>query len=401
MKITSVDVFVLNFGTRDWRPIVCRVNTDEGISGFGEASVGFDAGAPAAFEMIRDISYYIIGMDAMAHEAVWDKLYKSTFWAQGGGTIIFAAMSAIDTALWDIKAKALGVPLYKLLGGKCFSDGGKAAPFNKDGLRCYASQLQFGWGAGMGKADTDEKLIAACRKALEEGYDAIKINFITYDDHGGRTGFIRGPIPKETSKMIERRVSKVRDAIGEDVDLIVENHARTDATSTEEMAKIIEPYGIMFMEEVATPLYPDTMALIRSRINIPLAGGERVYSRWGFEPLFDKNAIQIAQPDIGTCGGISEAKKICDAAHTHDVGVQIHVCGSPISIAASLHMEASIPNFVIHEHHVINRWQANIDMGIVDYAPINGRIQIPEVPGIGQELSEKAMREALFSCTFK
>lgn len=190
MKIVSVDVFLLNCGTTAWRPIVCRVNTDEGISGWGEASVGFDSGAPAAYAMIKDIAPMIIGMDAMAHEAVWDKLFKNTFWAQAGGTIIFSAISAIDTALWDIKGKALGVPLYKLLGGK-----------TSESLRCYASQLQFGWGNNMGRAVTDEELVAACEKAVDEGFDAVKINFITFDDEGGRVGFLRGPIPIKYRKM--------------------------------------------------------------------------------------------------------------------------------------------------------------------------------------------------------
>ncbi len=388
MKIVSVDVFLLDCGTTDWRPIVCRVNTDEGISGYGEASVGFDSGAPAAYAMIRDIAPLVIGMDPMAHEAVWDKLFRQTFWAQAGGVIVFSAISAIDMALWDIKGKALGVPLYQLLGGK-----------TSDTLRCYASQLQFGWGHNMGKAVTDEELTEACVKATEEGFDAVKINFITFDEMGGRVGFLRGPIPSGYRRMIERRAGAVRKAVGDDVDIIVENHARTDAVSAVEMSRILEQYRIMFIEEAATPLYPETMRVIRQNTTIPLAGGERIFGRWGFMKFFQEDTVQIAQPDIGTCGGITEAKKICDMAHAYDVGVQIHVCGSPVSIAASLHMEASIPNFVIHEHHIINRSSMNIDLGIYDYAPVNGKISIPELPGIGQELSEKAMKEALASCT--
>lgn len=387
MEIISVEVFLLNCGTADWRPIVCRVNTDEGISGYGEASVGFDTGAPAAYAMIRDIAPLVIGMDAMAHEAVWDKLFRTTFWAQGGGTVVFSAISAIDTALWDIKGKALGVPLYKLLGGK-----------TSQSLRCYASQLQFGWGNNMGRAVTDRELTEACRKAVEEGFDAVKINFITFDDEGNRVGFLRGPIPAEYRRMIRRRAEAVREAIGPDVDLIVENHARTDAVSAAEMCHLLEPCGIMFIEEALTPLTPDVASVLRQRTNIPLAGGERIYSRWGFQNFLSKDLLQIAQPDVGTCGGVSEAKKICDMAHVHDTGIQIHVCGSPISIAASLHLEASIPNFVIHEHHVINRSKMNIDLGLYDYAPEKGRAAIPELPGIGQELSEKAIREALASC---
>lgn len=388
MKITSVDVFLLNCGTDSWRPIVCRVNTDEGISGYGEASVGFDTGAPAAYAMIADVAPLVIGMDAMAHEAVWDKLYRTTFWAQAGGTILFSAISAIDTALWDIKGKALGVPLYKLLGGK-----------TNESLRCYASQLQFGWGSNMGKAVTDEELVEACQKAVSEGFDAVKINFITFNDEGGRVGFLRGPLSSKVRKMIERRVSAVREAVGPDVDIIVENHARTDACVRR--GNVPDPGALshhVHRRGSHAAVSPPTMKVIRQGTTIPLAGGERIFSRWSFLNFFEEDTIQIAQPDIGTCGGVSEAKKICDMAHAFDTGVQIHVCGSPISIAASLHLEASIPNFVIHEHHVINRAKMNIDLGVYDYAPVNGKIAPPELPGLGQELSEKAIREASAHC---
>ncbi len=384
MVITSVDVYLLDCGTTSWRPIVCRVNTDEGISGFGEASIGFDSGAPAAYAMIKDIAPLIIGMDPMAHEVVFDKLFCQTFWGQTAGVVVMGAISAIDTALWDIKGKALGVPLYQILGGKF-----------REGLRCYASQLQFGWGYGMGRAAKTEELVEASVKAVEEGFDAIKINFITFTPDGGRVGFLRGPIPYDIQKLIVERLEAVRKAVGERVDIIVENHARTDAVSAVEMCRLIEPYRIMYIEEVATPLCLQTFKTIRQKTNIPLAGGERIFSRQNYINYFKEDAIQIVQPDIGTCGGISEAKKISDMAHGFDTGVQIHVCGSPISIAASLHLEASIPNFVIHEHHVINRSKMNIDLGTHDYQPVDGYCAVPELPGLGQELSEQAMAGAL------
>ena len=170
MKITSVDVFLLDGGSPGWRPIVCRVNTDAGIYGYGEASVGFDTGASASYAMIKEVAPLIMGMDPFATEAIWNQMYTQTFWAQGGGTIMFSAISALDTACWDIKAKALGVPLYKLLGGKC-----------RQRLRAYASQLQFGLGEeGMvfDKGYKIEDLVASAQKAVAEGFDAIKINFI-------------------------------------------------------------------------------------------------------------------------------------------------------------------------------------------------------------------------------
>ena len=240
MKIVSADVFLLDGGSPGWRPIVCRVNTDEGVSGYGEASVGFDTGAPASYSMIKEVAPLVIGMDPMATEKVWNQMYTQTFWAQGGGTIMFSAISAIDMACWDIKAKALNLPLYRLLGGKC-----------REKLRSYASQLQFGWGKGMvfDRGYKIEDLAEHSLKAVGEGFDAIKINFITYDEKGNRLGFLKGPIMPGTRALIEERVKAVRKAVGEHVDIIVENHARTDAVSAVEMSEIIKPYGIMFMEE--------------------------------------------------------------------------------------------------------------------------------------------------------
>jgi L-alanine-DL-glutamate epimerase-like enolase superfamily enzyme len=136
MKITSVDVIALEKdpGCLN-RSVLCRVNTDEGISGLGEAAVAIGTGAPAAYEQMKDLAPMIIGMDPLCHEVIWEKMFRNSFWAQGNGAIVMAAISAIDIAVWDIKAKAANLPLYKLLGGK-----------HRDKLRCYASQLQFGWG---------------------------------------------------------------------------------------------------------------------------------------------------------------------------------------------------------------------------------------------------------------
>ena len=320
-------------------------------------------------------------------------MYTQTFWAQGGGTVMFSAISAIDMACWDIKAKALNVPLYKLLGGKC-----------RDKLRAYASQLQFGWGNGMvfDRGYKTEDLVEHSLKAVEEGFDAIKINFITYDGDGGRLGFLKGPIHPKVRTLIEERVKAVREAVGDNVDIIVENHARTDAVSAVEMSELIKPYHIMFMEETCTPMNLQVLETVRKLSPIPQAGGERVYGKYHYANLIKNDIFQIYQPDLGTCGGITEAMKIASMAAAVDGGIQIHVCGSPIAIAASLHVEASLPNFVIHEHHVTNRNEKNKRLGIYDYQPDEkGFCHIPELPGIGQELSPWAIEHALAKDTIK
>ena len=163
MKITKVDVMQVKTPNPSWRPILCRVYTDEGIYGDGEAALAYGIAAPAAFGMIRDLAALIIGMDPLDNEVVWDTLYKNTFWGQNGGPVVFAGISAIDFALWDIRGKFFNVPVYKLLGGK-----------KQDNLRCYASQLQFGWSDHWEEAKDTEEYAANARKAVEEGYDATK-----------------------------------------------------------------------------------------------------------------------------------------------------------------------------------------------------------------------------------
>ena len=390
MKITKVDVFQLATDVRPgWRPVVCRVYTDEGIFGDGEAAMAYDMGAPAAFGMVKDYASMIIGMDPLDHEVIWDILYRSTFWGQNGGPVIFSAISAIDIALWDIKGKYFNVPLYKLLGGK-----------KRDNIRCYASQLQFGWGGARIPARTPEDYATNARMAVAEGYDCIKADFFTFDEENGSYGDNDrlGLIGKKNLHMFERRLAAVREAIGPDVDIIIENHSNTDAQSAIQIANMAEKYDIFAFEEPTTP-YPKITEYVSQHINMPIASGERIYTRWQYAEYFERNALQMIQPDIGNCGGVTECKKICDMAYAYDVGVQCHVCASPLSTAVSLHMEAVIPNFVIHEHHAYNRHQYNKDYCIYDYQPENGKYKIPDRPGIGNEFAPKALEKAVAHVT--
>lgn len=387
MKIISVDIFMLDGGRPTWRPVICRVNTDEGICGYGEASLAFDHGALGAVGMLQEIAPLVIGENPLEHENLWNRMFTRSFWGQGGGMAVFSAISALDTALWDIKGKVYQEPLYRLLGGKV-----------NHGLRTYASQLQFGWGTeGMvfDRGYRIEDFVQHAQMAVAEGYDAIKINFITYDAKGDRLGFLRGPIPRKTKALIEARIAAVRVAVGSDVDIMLENHGRTDAVSAVELARLAEPYGIFFMEEPNTPLLVQSGKKIHDECNVPIASGERMFGRWNFLNYLKGNALQVIQPDIGIAGGITEAKKICDMADTFDVTAQAHCCGSPIITAAALHLETALPNFLIHEHHVTNRSQDNISLGRYDYQPVQGISHPPELPGLGQELSEKAIDTAL------
>ena len=194
------------------------------------------------------------------------------------------------------------------------------------------------------------------KKAVADGYDAVKVDFTCFGpdmqhkiSHLDRAGLL----PPKMVKLIAGRVAAVREAVGEDVDIIMENHSGLDALSAVQLGEAVEQYNIFFFEEPNTPT-PKTAKWISERMSIPIANGERIFSRWQYAPYFEDMSIQVAQPDLTSCGGVTEGKKICDMAHTYDVAVQLHVCGTPLSTALSLHLESSIPNFVIHEHHVNN-----------------------------------------------
>jgi len=385
MKITQVEVFHVHLRKNTGqRPVLVRIDTDEGIYGVGEAGMAYGTGGSAATGMIKDLAKLIIGLDPFNTEAIWEKFFKKTFWGQGGGTVVFSGISAIDMALWDIKGKALGLPLYKLLGGKCRPD-----------LRAYASQIQFGWGTERSGKGKKEEYAEEALKAVAEGYDAVKVDALALNRNGTNENVhLEGPLPNSVIQLGAERVKAIRDAVGPDVDIIVENHAYTDMVSAIQFAKAIEEYNIFFYEEINTPLNPKLLKKAKEKINIPIASGERIYTRWGYLPFFTDRSIDIIQPDIGSCGGFSEFKKIADLAHAYEVTVQAHVAGTGVAEAAALHAETAIPNFCIHEHHQKTLLPEYIELCVYNYQPVNGRYTVPELPGIGQDFTEKVYTDS-------
>jgi galactonate dehydratase len=391
MKITSLEVIAVKKDeTRGSRPILCRVTTDEGIYGYGEAQLAIGVGAGPVFEAIKDLGPMLLGMDPLHNEVIWEKLRRSSYWGLSNGVILMAAISAIDIALWDIKGKICNLPLYQLLGGK-----------QREKLRCYASQIHFGWGIDRSdprcpKVGEPAWFYEAGKNAVAQGFTAIKTGLLFHGFQGERLGFQRttNHLSRDLMKLAEERLAATREAIGPEVDIILESHATTDANTTIQLAEMARKYDIMLLEEATSPLNPQVMHRIADKIDIPLATGERIFSRWGFLPFLENDSIAVIQPDIGNCGGITEMKKICDMAYVYDVSVQAHVCTSPISYAASLHLETVIPNFFIHEHHIACGEKYMTNIGTHSYLPKNGYIEVSELPGIGVEMSEKSLREA-------
>jgi galactonate dehydratase len=384
MKINSVEVFVI---TADWtqvlnrlNPVLVRINTDDGVSGLGEVGLAFGVGAEAGASYVKNVAEkLLIGADPMKIEGMWETMFRKIFWGLGGGPVVYGAMSAIDIACWDIKGKALGLPVYQLLGGK-----------TNERLRTYASQLQFGWdGVNPVPAKSPEEYAEQARKALSQGYDAVKVNPLMFDEKGERSWNNLKILPQERIDVVRKRIKAIREAVGPKVDVILETHAMLTDTTAIQIGRALEEFNLMYYEEPTAPLNPKVMKKVAENVKIPLASGERIYTRWGYRPFLEDQILAVIQPDICLAGGITETKKIADYANMYDAQVQLHVCGGPVSIAASLQLEAVIPNFIIHEHVGQSMEPGTAGLIEEELQPKSGYFEIPDRPGLGITLNEK------------
>lgn len=388
MKITSIDIIKSYTGGRAsdgtwWNPIFLKVNTDEGITGYGEIGLAYSDAIYAAVGICKDFCQIVIGMDPLNSEKIWDTLQRSTFWGQGGGTVISAGMAAIDIALWDIKGKVANMPVYQLLGGK-----------TNDKLRTYASQVQFDWAKESKNLVYPEEYAEVTQKAMEDGYDCVKVDPLGVGMDREWIWNYPPLLSYDFLKLGYERIAAIRDAGGDKMDIIVEMHSQTNKNTAIQFGQMIEDLNIFYYEEPTQPLNPAMFREIADKVNIPLASGERIYTRWGYRPFMENRSLAVIQPDLGNTGGITEGKKICDMAHLYECGVQLHLCGGPIAIAAALQLEAVIPNYLIHEHHQYALIESNIEMCKYDYQPKNGYYEVPDLPGIGQEVTEETIKKA-------
>ena len=262
MKIVSVDVMQVPSGNAgasrgDWCPVIVRINTDEGISGFGEVGLAYGKGWRAGMGMVQDFAEVIMGEDPMQIERIWEMIFRTTFWGMGGGTVVSAAMSGIDIALWDIKGKALGLPVWQLMGGK-----------TNDNLRTYASQLQFNWGSNLSKQRLiePEEYAEVTRVAMAEGYDSIKVDPLIFSNQPDGKGpwKITGPLEHKVIKTVYDRIAAMRKAGGDDLDIIIENHSNTDTISAIQIGRALEDLRIFYYEEPCHPLNVESMVEIKN-----------------------------------------------------------------------------------------------------------------------------------------
>ena len=313
-----------------------------------------------------ELEELLIGKDPGNIEDIWQMLYRGGFYRGGG--VLMSAISGIDQALWDIKGKKLNVPVYELLGGKC-----------RNKVKVY------GWVGG----DRPKDVVKGVLERKQAGYQAVKMNGTT------ETGYIDSY--RKIDEVVERMAS-VREAVGKDFDIGIDFHGRVHKAMARILAKELEPYRPMFIEE---PLLPENLSELRTLINhttIPIATGERLYSRWDYKPLFENGFVDIIQPDLSHAGGITEVKKLAAVAEAYDVAVAPHCPLGPIALASCFTIDACCHNAVIQEQSL--GMQFTEGMSLTGYlknpeifAYENGYMNIPTTPGLGILIDEEKVRE--------
>jgi galactonate dehydratase len=382
MKVSEIKIYRVSIGGRN--PVLVQVFTDAGVSGVGEAAVAYGAGAPAAAAMVKELAEgFVLGKDPFNIEALWSEMYDHTFWAKGGGSILFAGVSALEQALWDIKGKALGVPVYELLGGKV-----------RDEVRVYANGWHF-------RSTKPGEFARDAERVLKDGYTALKLYPLANpvgDEHGRIRHVSHRCVDRAAENLAVARVKAVREAVGPNIDLMLDVSAELTTDAIIRLGRKFEEYDILFLEEPVDPFDPEALKKVSEQVRIPIAVGERLYTRYGFRRVLELQAADVLQPDVGNTGGIMEGKKIAAMAEAYNMRIQPHNCASPVCTAASLQLDACIPNFIIQE---LYPYRIPEHFQIVQHAPEldvkNGLLPIPNRPGLGVELVEERVKPFLWA----
>lgn len=362
MIITDIKTLVVNAELRNW--IFVKVETSEpGLYGWGEATLEWKT--KGVVGTIEDLKVLLIGKDPLNITQCSEIMNKHSFWKLG--VIGKSAISGIDIALWDIKAKYLNVPVWQLLGGRV-----------RDKIRMY-THLGMGDSKSVYKSFSKDVVIEKVLEVVDRGYDAIKVVFIPYINFTAS--------PKEIA-MVENLMASIREIVGENIDIMVDFHGRPGNAGTAlQFIKAIESSKPMFVEEVIQPGELVSLKVIKQKINCLLAMGERLVSYGEFEPFFHERVVDIAQPDICHCGGFTEAIRICSAAAVAGIGIAPHNPLGPIAGIAALHLDISTPNFVIQEKMDAVPWFYDVIEGQSEI--INGYCDVSNKPGLGIEINEQ------------
>jgi galactonate dehydratase len=356
MRIEDFRTFIVHDGYRSF--VFLKLYTEEGLAGVGEGTVEWHELAVEA--CLRQTCARIRGADPFDTESLGERLYRDGYWRND--LIITSAISAIDQACWDLKGKKLGVPVHALLGGR-----------RRGRLRAYANAWY--WGCG-----TPDQFAAAAAKVVAEGYTALK-----WDPFGDADITMRPPAMRAAVE----QVAAVREAVGPDVDLCIEVHGRLAPAWAIDMARRLEPFQPFFYEEPVPVEDVEALVRVARAIRIPVATGERLPTKFAFQDLLRRRAVDIVQPDLCHAGGLTEVKKIAAMAEAAYVQVAPHNASGPVGTAAAVQLGAAIPNFLIQEFFVA---QAPWIEEVVEGGPrvSDGEIAVPERPGLGVELHEAA-----------
>ena len=343
IRISRLEYFVLNN-----RRFFLKIHTDAGIVGQGEPIT--EGRAKTCAEVVREIEPYLIGKDPRQVTHHWQAIYRHAFYR--GGPILTSALSGIDQALWDIKGRALGVPIYELLGGP-----------TRDQIRVYA---------GGGSPE-------AMKEKVKEGFNAFKTG--PHKDRPARNIETQGAVHR-----IAEHFAAQRDAVGPDVDIAIDFHGAIEPPTAMLLVKALEPYQPFFIEEPVQCQNVDVMVDIANKTHIPIATGERIFTKWGFREILEKGAAKVLQPDLCHAGGITECRLIAGMAEAYYTHMAWHNPLGPISLAAGVQTAAAIPNFLIQEGAGVLRPGEGIlkEPFVVE----NGFLQLPTGPGLGVELDD-------------
>lgn len=375
IKITGLKVFGVSIAPNSDRPYVfVKLETNHpGLVGWGEGTL--EGKAQSTMSCIEDFHDFLVGNDPMQVEHLWQSMYVHTFYR--AGPVIGSAISAIDQALWDIRGKALGVPVYQLLGG----------PYDQRGIRGYYH---------VESVRTAEDLAELRENALQEGVSCLKIGLPDQDYEW-----------LETNAKIERAVKglqRVREGLGDSIDIAVDFHAKMGPAVSSIIIKEVEPLHLLFVEEPCPPENPQAMAQIARHSTTPIATGERLVTAYGCRELIEMGAVDILQTDINHVGGISALWKVAAMANISDISMAPHACEGPIGGLATLHVDSAMPNFLVQEicsfvkvgdkERIWAEW-----FGFPAMRMVNGRVPLPTKPGLGFELSEESLKKYPFGGT--
>ncbi len=354
MRIERIETWFVDIGWACWT--LLKMYTDDGTTGVGECTL--EGKEETVVGSIRDLSRYLIGKDPLDIERHWQAMYRGSAWQ---GVAQFTAMSGLERAMWDIAGKTYGQPVYRLLGGAC-----------RDRIRLYT------WPTPTSEAP--EAYADAAREAVSLGYTALKTD--PFADL-----FFRGS-PAHLSAAVER-VAAIREAVGWEIEIAVDGHQRLYPQAAITVAAELEPLKIMFFEEPIPSDNLDALAKIAGSVRVPLATGERIYTRWGFRPLLERQIVDVIQPDVCHVGGISECRKIAAMAEAYDVPISPHNPNGPVGMAAAVQVAACTPNFLALESTHFRAWQWElVDRPLVHR---DGYVDVPTQPGLGLDVNEAAM----------